>query len=286
MVIKDKIFVVTGGYGFLASYLIDDIIKRGGYVRTIGRDFSKLKKLEKKYGNKIKIFCGDIYYNSDVQDLITEEVTGVFHLASFKYVGEAEKKTIECVTTNVIGTMNVLEVSTLSNVKFVMGVTGAAAVQVSGTYGATKMLNEKLFFNYQKLYPKTKFRILRYGNILYSTSSVTCKWKEAILKGNPLTITKGNPTRFFSTVNEAVDLIYDCIDYSVDFEPYVPELKATDMHTLLNAMIRKYGSSDKPIEIKTINIGEGENMHEKLEKNGLSSKISEQFFFDELLMKI
>lgn len=283
MIIKDKIFVVTGGYGFLGSNLIADIISKGGKVKTIGKDASKLLSLKNKYGVSIEIFVGDIKNIDDVIPLITKEVTGVFHLAAFKYVGDAEKKVVECINSNIIGTMNVLNVSAKSGVEFVMGVTGAAAVQVSGTYGATKMLTEKLFFNYQKEYSNTKFRIIRYGNILNSTGSVLCKWKDLICNGQTITITDGGATRFFSTIEEAVQLIYNCIDNSVDNKPYVPKLKAISIDALLLAMIIKYKPVNVEIKINKIGMQIGENKHEKIQEDGLNSSESEQFTFDEIM---
>lgn len=283
MIIENKIFVVTGGYGYLSSHLIDDIINKNGKVRTIGRNKYKLNMLKKKYGNSIEIFIGDIKKIKNVKVLITKEVTGVFHLAAFKYVTDAEKKVIECINSNIIGTMNILKISAKCGIEFVMGVTGAAAVQVSGTYGATKMLNEKLFFYYQTKYLNTKFRILRYGNILYSTGSVLCKWKDLISKGETITVTDGNASRFFSTIDEAIQLIYNCVDQSIDFKPYIPKLKSITINNLLSAMIVKYKPINIEIKINKIGMQIGENKHEKIQENGLNSFESEHFTLDEIL---
>lgn len=283
MIIKNKIFVVTGGYGFLAKNLIASIINEGGTVKTIGRNLTKMNELKSMYGDSIDIFIGDIKNHNDVLNLITEDVTGVFHLAAFKYVSDAEKKVVECINTNVIGTMNILDVSAKNKITFVMGITGAAAVQVSGTYGATKLLTERLFFNYQKEYPDTKFRILRYGNILYSTGSVLCKWKDAISRGETITVTDGEATRFFSTIDEAVSLIYNCIDLSEDFKPYIPDLKSVSINELLNVMIFKYKPNNTIININNIGMQIGENKHEKVDENGFNSLESKHFTFNELL---
>jgi len=283
MIAKDKIYVVTGGYGFLGSNLIANIISNGGLVKAIGKDVKKMLTLKDKYGDSIEIFVGDIKNIDDVIPLITKDVTGVFHLAAFKYVGEAEKKVVECINSNVNGTINVLNISAKCGVEFVVGITGAAAVQVSGTYGATKMLTEKLFFNYQKEYPDIKFRILRYGNILYSTGSVLCKWKDLICRGEEITITDGGATRFFSTIDEAIQLIYDCIDKSVDFQPYVPNLKAITIDALLLAMIIKYKPVDSEIKINRIGMQVGENKHERVHEYGANSSECEQFTLDEIL---
>lgn len=282
MIEKNKKYVVTGGYGFLGSNLIEDIINKGGLVRTVGKNIIKLNELKEKYGDNIEIIQGDIYNLDTVKILISDDIKGVFHLAAFKYVSEAEKKVIECINTNVIGTMNILNISSNIGVEFVLGVTGAAAVQISGTYGATKLLTEKLFFHYQKLYPEINFRILRYGNILYSTGSVLCKWKNIISNGGDIVITDGDATRFFSTIEEAVQLIYDCLKYSEIGKPYIPKLKSISINDLLNAMLYKY-KSDNVINISKIGMQVGENKHEKIDENGLNSFQSEHFTFDEII---
>jgi len=286
MIEKNKTYVVTGGYGFLGSHLIDDIILKGGRVATIGRNWVELGKLQAKYGNSFSYLVGDIKDIELVRSLITNKVTGVFHLAAYKYVGEAENNVLECINSNVIGTMNILEVSAESKVQFVIGITGAAAVQVSGTYGATKMLNEKLFFEYQRLHRDIRFRVLRYGNILYSTGSVLCKWKKSILNNETITITDGDATRFFLTITEAVQLIYDSLNSPIDFAPYIPKLKSITINGLLMAMINKYRSNGKDIKVNIIGIENGNNKHEKIEENGLSSAESEHFTYEEIFKLI
>ena len=70
---------------------------------------------------------------------------------------------------------------------------------------------EKIFEDYQSFNPSIKYRIVRYGNVLYSTGSVLCKWKELLKSGEQVIVTEPEATRYFWTIEQAVDLIFDCI---------------------------------------------------------------------------
>ena len=124
-------------------------------------------------------------------------IDGVFHLAASKHVGMAEIQVRECVKTNVIGSMNLLEESLRTNPEFLISISTDKAAQVSGVYGATKMLMERLHGQFEKINKNTKYRVVRYGNVLYSTGSVTCKWKDLLENNKEVIITDGDATRFF-----------------------------------------------------------------------------------------
>ncbi len=283
-IIKDKIYCVTGGGGFMGSHLVERIISQGGFIKTIGINIDELKNLTSKYGDRIEVIQGDIKDIDNLRKLITSDVVGVFHLAGFKYVGLSEKLTKECIYSNVIGTMNVLNVSSEQNVKFVLGVS-TAAVQVSSVYGATKMLMERLFDQYQREKPTIKFRTIRFDNILYSTGSVTSKWRDLIIKGEDITITDENATRFFTDIQETIDLIFKCLD-SDSSKPYVPNMKSMSMGNLLSAMITKYSPINSKININKIGLQKGENKHEKMNDDGPYSNEVQQYTIKEILMKI
>ena len=163
---KGKLYLVTGGSGFLGFELVKRILSEGGRVRTLSRDEGKLIQLKQKYPD-IKILTGDICDRFDVQQAM-KGVDGVFHLAAFKHVGIAETQSRECTKSNVIGSMNVLEEAVNNNVEFVLGVSTDKAAQISGVYGATKFIMEKLFEQFERNYNDITFRIVRDGNVLYA----------------------------------------------------------------------------------------------------------------------
>lgn len=283
---KGKKYVITGGSGFLGKELINKIISNGGIVRTVARNEGKLIELKQTFGNQIEIFTGDIANKFTVEQVFNDEIEGVFHLAAYKHVGMAETFSLECINSNVIGSLNVLDVATKKNVKFILGVSTDKAAQVAGTYGASKMLMEKLFHQYENQYKDIQFRIVRYGNVLYSTGSVLCKWKDLIQQGKEVIVTEPKATRFFWSINQAIDLIFDCLENATDSKPYVPMMKAMSVGSLLEAMIRKYAPINVNISIKEIGLQIGENLHEKILEDGVYSNEVELFTIEEIIKLI
>jgi UDP-N-acetylglucosamine 4,6-dehydratase/UDP-glucose 4-epimerase len=277
---KDKLYLVTGGSGFLGIPLVEYILKQGGYVRVIARDEGKLIYLKEKFSN-VQIYTGDISDMFEVKQAM-KNVTGVFHLAASKHVGLAEKFVRENIKTNIIGSMNILENSIdHDTLEFILNISTDKAAQVAGVYGATKFLMERLIKQYEELNPKIKYRIVRYGNVLYSTGSVLCKWKDLISQGKEVIVTNPEATRFFWTVDDAIKLIIDCMKNSKNSTPYCPIMKSMRIDDLLQAMIQKY-SNGQSINIKVIGLQAGENMHEKVLEEGPYSNEVEHFTIEEI----
>jgi len=206
----------------------------------------------------------------------------VMHLAAFKHVGMAETQVRECVESNTIGSLILLEESVKAGVELILGISTDKAAQVAGVYGASKLLMERMFQQFEKTYSDTTdFRLVRYGNVLYSTGSVLCKWKELIKEGKEVIVTEPSATRFFWTVKQAVDLIWDCMENAKDSTPYCPEMKSMRIDDLLEAMIQKY-SGGKDISVKTIGLQPGENLHEKVLEEGPASNEVEHFTIEEI----
>jgi UDP-N-acetylglucosamine 4,6-dehydratase/UDP-glucose 4-epimerase len=278
---KDKLYLVTGGSGFLGIPLVEYILKQGGCVRVIARDEGKLIYLKEKFSN-VQIYTGDISDMFEIKQAM-KNITGVFHLAASKHVGLAEKFVRENIKTNIIGSMNILENSIdHDTLEFILNISTDKAAQVAGVYGATKFLMERLIKQYEELNPEIEYRIVRYGNVLYSTGSVLCKWKDLISQGKEVIVTNPEATRFFWTVDDAIKLIIDCMKNSKNSEPYCPIMKSMKVDDLLKAMIIKYGNNQK-IPIKIIGLQPGENMHEKVLEEGPYSNEVEHFTINEIL---
>jgi len=276
---KDKKYLVTGGSGFLGIPLVKYILSQGGKVRVISRDEGKLITLKELYPS-VEIYPGDISDPYEVKQSM-QGITGVFHLAASKHVGLAENFVRENIKTNTLGSLYILEESLNMDLDFVLGISTDKAAQVVGVYGATKLLMERLFTQYERLNSNCKYRIVRYGNVLYSTGSVLCKWKDLIQQGKEVIITDPEATRFFWSVDQAIDLIVDCMKYAADSTPYCPEMKSMSIKNLLQAMIEKY-SNGQNINVKIIGLQPGENMHEKVLEQGPYSNEVDQFTIEEI----
>ena len=279
---EGKKYLITGGAGFLGGELIERILKQGGEVITVSRNEGKLIELKSKYkDSKLEIHTGDICDEFTLPRLM-RGITGVFHLAAFKHVGLAETQGRECIKSNVIGSMNVLEQAVKNDVEFVIGISTDKAAQVTGTYGATKYLMERMFTQFEQDFPNTKFRIVRYGNVLYSTGSVLCIWKEKLQKGEEIIVTDPAATRYFWTLNQAVDLIFDCMENATSSHFHFPSMKSMSMGNLLEAMADNYLPQNMELRVKTNGLQVGENLHEKISEDGLYSNEAEQFTIEEI----
>lgn len=278
---KDKLYLITGGSGFLGIPLCDRVLKLGGRVRVIARDEGKLVELQQMYP-EIEILTGDISDKFEVKQSM-KDVDGIFHLAASKHVGIAEQQVRECVKSNTIGSMHILDESLITKPDFVLAISTDKAAQVAGVYGATKLLMERLFGQFERLNENTKYRIVRYGNVLYSTGSVLCKWKDLLKEGKEIIITEPKATRFFWTVDQAVDLIFDCMETAKTYEPHITKMKSMEMGDLLKAMAKKYLPSSSELKVKEIGLQPGENKHEIITSEGLDSSKSERFTIDEIM---
>lgn len=278
--LDNKNILVTGGSGFLGKKLLERLVNYNCNITVVARDEGKLIETIQNH-KKIKIITGDISDPFIVRQCFNENIDCVFHLAAFKHVGIAETQTRECVKSNVIGTLNLLEQSIDSNLDFFLNVSTDKAAIVSGMYGATKFLAEGLVRQFETLNRVTAYRTVRYGNVLYSTGSVLCKWKKLIEDGDEVIITDPEATRFFWTIDQAVDLLFECLEKAENSNPWVPDMKSMKMGDLLTAMIEKYGNG-KNILVKEIGLQQGENKHEKIFIDGLSSKDAEKFTIEEI----
>lgn len=277
-----KTYLITGGAGFLGNSLIARLEKKGiKNIKTISRNEGKLVALKEKF-SFVEIIPGDIA-DPYCAEKAVQGVDAIFHLAAFKHVGLAENNVRECVFGNVTGTMNILELTRKYPIEFILGISTDKAAQVSGVYGATKLLHERLFTDYEKMNPNTKYRTVRYGNVLYSTGSVLCKWKERLENDEEVIITDPEATRFYWTSDQAIDLILECLESAVNSKPYVPTMKSMSVGDLLESMIIKYLPQGKEPKIKKIGLQPGENLHEMILEEGPSSSEVERFTVEEIL---
>jgi len=283
MVQKDKRYLVTGASGFLGKALIDKLISMGCKVNALSRNEGKLIEL-KNERHVIDIFPGDVADDWVVRRA-AQGCSGIFHLAAFKHVTMAEQNAVQCISSNVEGSMNVcLTAFDFLSIKFVIGISTDKAVQISGVYGATKMLMEKTFQEFDNSDKYTAYRIVRYGNVLYSTGSVLCKWKKLLQEGKVITVNNPESTRFYWTREQAIDLIFQSLEKGISAAPYVPEMKGIQLIALAEAMIKKYGNNK--FKLKTNKLQSSENLHEKILEDGKFSNEVEQYTVDEIMEMI
>lgn len=277
MIINGEKYLVTGGTGVVGYELCSRILEMGGKVVVLSRTEEKLKKLQEKY-NEIEILVSDILDKESVRRAM-KDVRGVFHLTALAQ-GMQSGKAIESINTNILGSMNVL-VESLDK-DFVLGISSDKVVQVSGNYGATKFLMERLFNEFEEINPDTKYRVVRLGNVIYSVDSVLEKWKSRIENNEEVIITEPKATRFFMTKEQSVNMIFNCLEKSDDSTPYFEDVKSTSMGNLLEAMSNKYLPEGSELSVKEIGLQPNENLHERITEGGPYTNEIEQYTIEEL----
>lgn len=265
MVLKNKKILITGGTGSLGQALTKRLLSMDvSTIRIFSRNESKQIEMESKFNDKrLRFFIGDV---RDSQRLIRafEDVDYVYHAAALKHVDKVEYNPFEAIKTNIIGSQNVIDASLHENVEKVICVGTDKAVSPLNTYGATKLLMEKLFVaanNYVN--PKkhrTKFIALRYGNVLGSSGSVIPKFINQINSNQKISITDPNMTRFSITMNEALDFILTATKLGSGSEIFIPKLKAYSITDVTNTLFELLPKTDTMIS----GIRPGEKLHEVL----------------------
>lgn len=210
---KNKNVLITGGTGSLGHALTQKFLDYGANITIYSRDEKKQYDMKKLFPN-CKYFLGDIKDFHSIRDAVRGQDI-VIHGASLKYVNISELQPAEYVNTNVVGTMNLVNsVLDEKTVQRCVGISTDKACMPVNTYGLTKALLEKIMLEAntrQGNSGSTIFNVARYGNVIGTRGSVIPFWKERREAGLSLPITNPNMTRFFFTIDEAVDLIEYCL---------------------------------------------------------------------------
>lgn len=256
--------LITGGTGSLGTALTKRLLKTGvKTIRIYSRDEWKQTQMQSEIDDKrLRFLIGDVRDKERLSRAM-EGIDIVFHAAALKQVPIAEYNPFEAVKTNVYGAQNVIESCFDKGVEIALAVGTDKAVSPLNTYGATKLLMERMFTagHFYKGTHKTKFVCVRYGNVLGSRGSVLPKFIEQIRSGKAITVTDPNMTRFNITMNEAIDLIFRAVKYGRGGDIFVPKLKAYTVGDLKDAILE---ISNKRVKVRRIPIRPGEKFHETL----------------------
>ena len=262
---EGKTVLITGGTGSLGYALTKKLLDlKVKQIRIFSRNELKQIEMESQFNDQhLRFLVGDI---RDLSRLImaTEDVDFVFHAAALKHVPKIEYNPFEAIKTNVHGSQNVIDACLQNNVEKAICIGTDKAVSPLNTYGATKLLMEKLFVTAQRYSnPKkhrTTFSAVRYGNVFGSSGSVFPKFIQQIKNNQKITMTDSTMTRFNITMNNALDFILKAASYSKGSEIFIPKLKSyvlSDVKNALNELLIDTGN-------ESIGIRPGEKLHEVL----------------------
>jgi len=252
---KNKSILITGGSGSLGRGLLKRIKKFKRLV-ILSRSEHGQDDLRSIYP-KVEFILGDV---RDLQ-AVKRAVRGidiVIHAAAFKYLDLAEAQPRECVLTNVLGSLNVLQAAEEArSVKICIGISTDKSVYARNVYGCTKHIMEKLFCEANRHSSKTKFCCARYGNVKGTAGSVFTIWKRQKKLGQPITVTDPNMTRFFFSLDEAIGLIFHAIRHTKGGEIFIKQMPGVKIGDLA----KKFAGGNP---IKVIGLRKGEKMNECL----------------------
>lgn len=266
-ILEGKTILITGGTGFLGRSLIYEILKYNPQsIRVFSRDEVKHHKLQEDLKSKgiettkVKNLIGDIRDFERLKKAI-RGVDIVIHAAALKRLDILEYNVEESIKTNIIGTLNVVNACLENDVEKAIFVSTDKACSPVNTYGASKFVSERIFTetNYNKGAMKTIFSCVRYGNVLESTGSVIPFFEGKIKRGENITITDKRMTRFIISPQEAVELVFDAMKFSVGGEVIVPKLPAFKIMDLVQILKEKHNSD---VGIELIGLRPGEKIHE------------------------
>jgi len=261
-VLEGSSILVTGGTGSFGRAFIDEVLSNHNPQRVAVFSRDELKQYEMKQSylddDRIRFFLGDIRDRERLR-MAMSGVDYVVHAAALKQVDTAEYNPMEFVKTNILGSENVLTTAIDDGVKKIVALSTDKASSPVNLYGATKLTADKLFIsgNHYSYARGTKFAVVRYGNVMASRGSVIPYWRELAAQGKALPITDTRMTRFWITLQQAVDFVIDSftlMDGGELYVPRIPSMKLTDLAETIAPGV--------PLE--EIGIRPGEKLHEEM----------------------
>lgn len=252
--------LITGGTGSLGQALACKLLSHSRLKRLIilSRDEMKQWEMQKKFDDpRIRFFIGDIRDRDRLYRAL-DGVNFVIHAAATKIVPAAEYNPFECIKTNVIGAMNLVDAAIDNRVNKVVALSTDKASSPINLYGASKFASDKIFVasNHYGARSKTRFSVVRYGNVLDSRGSIIPDLMRCPA-GQPSSLTHPDMTRFFITMKQACETICHAFDDMKGGEIYVNKLPALRIQDLIKLV--------RPNEkIKVTGIRPGEKINEEM----------------------
>jgi len=259
--LNGKSILITGGTGSFGHRYAKTLLERYDLKKLIifSRDELKQYEMEMKFQQhrkKMRFFIGDVRDGERMKEAM-RGIDIVIHAAALKQVPAAEYNPMECIKTNVHGAENVIQAALANNVGKVIALSTDKAANPINLYGATKLASDKLFVAANNMSGgRTKFSVVRYGNVVGSRGSVVPLFEKLISEGaDHLPITHEEMTRFWITLQEGVDFVLKDMERMQGGEIFVPKIPSVRIVDLAKAM-----APDLPMKI--IGIRPGEKLHE------------------------
>lgn len=260
-ILAQSSILITGGTGSFGNTFVPMTLKKYNpkclviYSRDEMKQWEMAQKFE--HDRRVRFIIGDVRDKNRLSRAM-DGIDYVVHAAATKIVPTAEYNPFECVKTNIIGAMNLIDVCTDREIRQVVSLSTDKASNPINLYGATKLASDKLFVagNAYAEAHRTKFSVVRYGNVMGSRGSVI-PFFLSLANTGVIPITDPRMTRFMITLEQAVDLVWHAFDNMRGGEIYVKKIPSMTITDIANAVAP--GAKHKIIGIRP-----GEKVHEQM----------------------
>jgi len=257
---NNKNILITGGTGSFGKKYTKIILSkyRPNKIIIFSRDELKQYEMAQTFNEKcMRYFIGDVRDSQRLNEAM-HNVDYVIHAAALKHVPVAEYNPMECIKTNIDGAQNVIQAAIDNEVEKVIALSTDKAANPINLYGATKLASDKLFVAANNMVGerRTRFSVVRYGNVTGSRGSVIPFFKKLIDEGaTELPITDEKMTRFLITLEDGVNFVLKNFERMYGGEIFIPKIPSMKMTDLAKAIAPN-------LPHKTIGIRPGEKLHE------------------------
>jgi len=260
--LNNKSVLITGGTGSFGRAFVHIVLERFKPRRLVVFSRDELKQYEmaqafpdEKYPC-MRFFIGDVR-DADRLEMAMRDIDVVVHTAALKHVPAAEYNPFECIRTNVHGAENVVNASLRSGVQKVVALSTDKAASPINLYGASKLASDKIFVAANNLSGhRTRFAVVRYGNVLGSRGSVVPFFRRLLREGaDSVPITDPRMTRFWITIDQGVDFVLSSLEMMQGGEIFVPKIPSTKITDLADVVA-------PGLPHKIVGIRPGEKLHE------------------------
>ena len=258
----NKSVLITGGTGSFGRKYVRTLLDQHKPRRIIvfSRDELKQYEMSQEFSQpQMRYFIGDVRDGERLRQAM-RDVDFVIHAAALKQVPAAEYNPMECIKTNIHGAENVIKAAIAEGVEKVMALSTDKAANPINLYGATKLASDKLFVAANNMvgHARTRFAVVRYGNVVGSRGSVVPFFRKLIAEGaTSLPITDERMTRFWITLQEGVDFVIRNFERMHGGEIFVPKIPSVRITGLASAMAPE-------LKQEIIGIRPGEKLHETM----------------------
>ena len=269
---KDKKILVIGGTGTVGGKIVAELLKQEpAVIRILSRDEYKQFLIGNTLRNhkNIRLLIGDVR-DYDRVERACRDIDIVFNLAAMKHVPACEYNPTEAMKTNIIGMDNVIKAARNHNVERVLFTSSDKAINPTNVYGATKLLAERITqaANFSRGSAKTKFVVVRFGNVMGSRGSIIPLFEKQILEQRKVTVTDSNMSRFMMTLTQAAALTMQAAENCLGGEIFILKMPVIKLEDLVEVVIeetcKKHGIDPQEIKIETIGMRPGEKLYEEL----------------------